>query len=123
MFCGIGSIARLADSTLIKKSVSEKNDDSVLGFDVSADALLAPPDETQHAYTRYRFLGGDPAAGSPTATLLRLFPPYETQIRRSQERPRLTQGSLGWNDGRCVQGAGTYSPRASDTRLLGIPCS
>ena len=69
------------------------------------------------------FLGGDPAAGSPTATLLRLFPPYETQIRRSQERPRLTQESLGWNDGRCVQGAGTYSPRASDTRLLGIPCS
>ena len=33
------------------------------------------------------------------------------------------QESLGWNDGRCVQGAGTYSPRANDTRLLGIPCS
>jgi hypothetical protein len=32
-----------------------------------------------------RFLGGDPAAGSPTATLLRLFPPCETKIRRSQE--------------------------------------
>jgi len=29
------------------------------------------------------FLGGDPAAGSPTATLLRLFPPHGTQIRRS----------------------------------------
>jgi len=37
--------------------------------------------------------------------------------------PRLTQESLGWNDGRCVQGAGTYSPRDSDARLLGIPCS
>ena len=24
------------------------------------------------------YIGGDPAAGSPTATLLRLFPPYET---------------------------------------------
>ena len=72
---------------------------------------------------KFSFLGGDPAAGSPTATLLRLFPPHETQIRRSQGRPRLTQESLGWNDGRCVQGAGTYSPRASDTRLLGIPCS
>jgi len=24
------------------------------------------------------FIGGDPAAGSPTATLLRLFPPCET---------------------------------------------
>ena len=30
------------------------------------------------------FLGGDPAAGSPTATLLRLFPPHETQIRYRQ---------------------------------------
>ena len=30
-------------------------------------------------------LGGDPAAGSPTATLLRLLPPCGTQIRRSQE--------------------------------------
>src|SRR3972149_3380578 len=69
------------------------------------------------------YLGGDPAAGSPTATLLRLFPPHETWIRRSQGRPRLTQKSLGWNDGRCVQGAGTYSPRDSDARLLGIPCS
>jgi hypothetical protein len=69
------------------------------------------------------FLGGDPAAGSPTATLLRLFPPHETWIRRSQVRPRLTQKSLGWNDGRCVQGAGTYSPHDSDMRLLGIPCS
>ncbi len=26
-------------------------------------------------------LGGDPAAGSPTATLLRLRPPQRTQIR------------------------------------------
>ena len=30
-------------------------------------------------------IGGDPAAGSPTATLLRLLPPCGTQIRRSQE--------------------------------------
>ena len=73
--------------------------------------------------TKALFIGGDPAAGSPTATLLRLLPPYETQIRRSQQRPRLTQESLGCNDGRCVQGAGTYSPRDSDARLLGIPCS
>ncbi len=38
-------------------------------------------------------------------------------------RLRLTQASLGWSDGRCVQGAGTYSPRDDDARLLGIPCS
>jgi len=30
------------------------------------------------------FVGGDPAAGSPTATLLRLNPPYEPQVRRDQ---------------------------------------
>ena|GEM_PF-2894135 len=30
-----------------------------------------------------RYVGGDPAAGSPTATLLRLLPPRRFQIRRS----------------------------------------
>ncbi len=50
-----------------------------MGFDVSLtlqevdSALLAPPAKTTRV-----FLGGDPAAGSPTATLLRLFPPHET---------------------------------------------
>ena len=29
-------------------------------------------------------IGGDPAAGSPTATLLRLNPPYEAQVRNGQ---------------------------------------
>ena len=46
------------------------------GFDVNVASLLL-----QKAIA---FLGGDPAAGSPTATLLRLFPPYKTKIRRSQ---------------------------------------
>ena len=49
----------------------------LLGFDVSCvllNVLLAPPIKHIHAF----YLGGDPAAGSPTATLLRLFPPYET---------------------------------------------
>ena len=35
----------------------------------------------------------------------------------------LVKDPLGWRDGRCVQGAGTYSPRVGDTRLLGIPRS
>jgi len=74
-----------------------------------------------HQLQQTDFLGGDPAAGSPTATLLRLLPPCETQVRRSPKGPRLTQTSLGWSDGRCVQGAGTYSPRDDDARLLGIP--
>ena len=30
---------------------------------------------------------------------------------------------LGWCDGRCVQGPGTYSPRRADPRLLAIPTS
>ncbi len=30
---------------------------------------------------------------------------------------------LEWLDGRCVQGAGTYSPDAVDVRLLEIPVS
>ena len=30
---------------------------------------------------------------------------------------------LDWFDGRCVQGAGTYSPGDANTRLLGIPTS
>ena len=70
--------------------------------------------------------GGDPAAPSGTATLLRLHPPYKTYLRRRPPcgwttgfgRPR-----LGWCDGRCVQGPGTYSPRHADARLLAIPTS
>jgi len=30
---------------------------------------------------------------------------------------------LGWFDGRCVQGPGTYSPQHADLRLLAIPPS
>jgi hypothetical protein len=68
-----------------------------------------------------RSVGGDPAADSPTATLLRLKPPCETQIRPLYSG--LIRTSLGCFDGRCVQGAGTYSPRATDTRLLPNPAS
>ena len=35
----------------------------------------------------------------------------------------LTKTPLGWLDGRCVQGAGTYSAKDDDLRLLGIPAS
>ncbi len=74
-----------------------------------------------------RIMGGDPAAGSPTATLLRLTRPCRAKARPSLRalRPRLNLAlaPLGWVDGRCVQGAGTYSPRDGDARLLGIPGS
>jgi len=55
--------------------------------------------------------------------LLRLLPPRGTRIRHGHGGPGLVRAPLGWSDGRCVQGAGTYSPRGDDTRLLGIPCS
>ena len=42
---------------------------------------------------------------------------------RGTRRMSLTLPPLGWSDGRCVQGAGTYSPRDVDARLLGIPRS
>ena len=68
-------------------------------------------------------LGGDPAAGSPTATLLRLHPPQKTEIRIQPKDHNLIPALFGWCDGRCVQGAGTYSPHGCDMRLLRIPAS
>ena len=65
--------------------------------------------------------GGDPAAPSGTATLLRLNPSHRFHLRRligDFGRPRLP-----WFDGRCVQGPGTYSPQHADLRLLAIPTS
>ena len=41
-------------------------------------------------------LGGDPAAGSPTAALLRLLPPHRPQIRRT---PKEHASSRGDSDG------------------------
>ena len=58
--------------------------------------------------------GGDPAAGSHTATLLRLRPSHRIDLRRLPPCGWPTGfGSLRlpWRDGRCVQGPGTYSPR------------
>ena len=39
------------------------------------------------------------------------------------KRQGLALTPLGWLDGRCVQGAGTYSPQHNELRLLGIPAS
>ena len=57
--------------------------------------------------------GGDPAAGSPTATLLRLRPSHWFDLRRLRPCGSPTgfgSPQLPWRDGRCVQGPGTYSP-------------
>jgi len=37
-----------------------------------------------YSFSSLSVLGGDPAAGSPTATLLRLLPPRLVQVRRGQ---------------------------------------
>ena len=55
----------------------------------------------------------------PCDDLTRLITPEFDTIKKL----RLTQTLLEWFDGRCVQGAGTYSPGNSDTWLLGIPMS
>ena len=58
--------------------------------------------------------GGDPAAGSPTATLLRLRPSHRICLRPLPPEGWITDfghSRLPWRDGRCVQGPGTYSPR------------
>lgn len=39
------------------------------------------------------------------------------------KRLGFTETLLGWLDGRCVQGAGTYSPEDDNFRLLRIPTS
>ena len=68
----------------------------------------------------------DPIAGSPTITLLRLFLPPIQSIRSNFpiKGPCNSQWvSVGRNDGRCVQTAGTYSTRYSWACLQGIPSS
>ena len=75
---------------------------------------------------RYSLKGGDPAAPSDTATLLRLHPSHRTCLRRLLLFSWVTDFGhfqLPWCDGRCVQDPGTYSPRHSDSRLLAIPAS
>jgi len=65
--------------------------------------------------------GGDPAAGSPTATLLTDFAPV-TELTLTLPPLRLAHRfrvpPLPWRDGRCVQGPGTYSRGVADPRLL-----
>ena len=59
----------------------------------------------------------------PYGHLVTTFPLSRTSSSITPIRRHLAKSSLQWNDGRCVQGAGTYSPRDNDTQLLGIPYS
>ena len=87
-------------------------------------STLLPADSVRQAKRKVLFcVGGDPSAGSPTDTLLRLNPPCRISARAPHSVGVLTETQLGWFDGRCVQGAGAYSPRDVDPRLLRNPSS
>src|SRR5690348_12716455 len=73
--------------------------------------------------------GGDPAAGSPTATLLRLRPSHSARLRRlGPELPRVPAPTSGAPSFHGVTG-GVYKARerihrgVADPRLLAIPAS
>ena len=90
--------------------------------------LTSPLATSAHAFGDDRLLkGGDPAAPSGTATLLRLHPSCWAHL--GHRRPCSGSASdfrctkLKWCDGRCVQGPGTYSPQYADLRLLATPSS
>ena len=80
----------------------------------------------KHSSEGFQSNSNDPIAGSPTITLLRLFLPPIQSIRSHflVKGPGDSQWvSVGRNDGRCVQTAGTYSTRYSWACLQGIPSS
>ena len=80
----------------------------------SGDSVGRQSRRFQPKPTRCLQKGGDPAAGSPTATLLRLRPSYRACLRPLPPCGWDTDfghSRLPWRDGRCVQGPGTYSPR------------
>jgi hypothetical protein len=94
----------------------------VLGRDArcrpALDSLLAfcPRPRRRRTYS-LALKGGDPAAGSPTATLLRLRPSHQARLRPLRPLAGSVtdfgRSQLPWRDGRCVQGPGTYSPWCS----------
>ncbi len=77
--------------------------------------------------TRRSLKGGDPAAGSPTATLLRLRPSHRARLRPLSPR-RVESRTSGAPDSHGVTG-GVYKARerihrgVADPRLLAIPAS
>ena len=78
-------------------------------------------------YNNYKVLGGDPAAGSPTATLLRLSPNHESHLRRLPPKKvgPPASGATHFHD---LTG-GVYKARErihramADARLLANPAS
>ncbi len=67
---------------------------------------------------RYGYLVSRNATECDTVTTSPYLPAQDSSSPKGR---RLTPDQLAWSDGRCVQEAGTDSPRDSDTRILGIP--
>jgi hypothetical protein len=83
------------------------------GPNVAAVRARGCPRDPSGRRPGYPQKGGDPAAGSPTATLLRLSPShrsYRGRLRPYGSVSDFRYSRLPWLDGRCVQGSGTYSP-------------
>jgi hypothetical protein len=122
----LGALAPFLDASLhpIPRPVFSINQGSRSACPVRRPvSLLSIPRGT---YSRLQ-KGGDPAAGSPTATLLRLRPSHRARLRRL---PPLRVGSptSGAPDSHGVTG-GVYKARerihrgVADPRLLAIPAS
>jgi hypothetical protein len=108
---------RIFKSTLVRECFAKRS---------TSEHFLRAWRKARHAYSPLQ-KGGDPAAGSPTATLLRLRPSHRARLRplrplRVRSRTSGTPGSHG------VTG-GVYKARerihrgVADPRLLAIPAS
>ena len=103
--CASSRLSRLFSFQRTRKSLKTEQQRG----DGSVDVLDSPRGANQGLQK-----GGDPTAGSPTVTLLRLSPNQELRVRRLPPcgwHGDLAPPSLSWLDGRCVQGSGTHSPQ------------
>ena len=113
-------------SVKVQKDLQQTGIGPVVENQVASSRTSPALDPVAEAPSRWLLKGGDPAAGSPTATLLRLHPNHRPDRCRLPPEGWVTgfgSSQLSWCDGRCVQGPGTYSPRHADPRLLAIPTS
>ena len=115
------SHTRVVNQTGIPRSALRSSAPAKEQRAVGFESFRVPKDLTR------RSKGGDPAAGSPTATLLRLRPSHRARLRRLPPR-RVGSPTSGAPDFHGVTG-GVYKARerihrgVADPRLLAIPAS
>ena len=83
---------------------------------------------SSHIIPAFRYDTGFACAVSLAPVKLPISPLYDLALLAdlwfdSSRRRNLARNPLGWLDGQCVQGAGTYSPLDANQRLLGISAS